>query len=662
MPGETNKVDRIRAVFASGACLRRPGLSENTVKRGIASLIAIGIVLGAYGREQVRESLAAAVDPQQSPAQTSAPAGGPSAHDGESQMAALRAEAIDRLKEMGASAASDPAASDGTVSHDPAQPPSAAAAAKTDGPPRSAHLSAISSDHLAQKPIQKLLQDRLHMLDEHSKLTLALREATSPEVSPEHQAEQLRAELKQIQVMLAQADKNPQTLLPSSFHKAPGMAPPALVSEMKDAIDAATHELGEWKNKAETLKTGRADRENQKKARAVERDKVFKLVTAWTAQSVEYEKAVTDAQTVEDGRLAQERLVSFQLAIRLESLRLHVIEAQISLDARLAGIRDLEAQVCLFRIQLAERALSQMRARFRAESDKQESDLNRAAADEKNKAQTSDDPLERFRARRTAELLELKAQVLKYERALATSPSPSFEEQQSLADHADKDFAQIRELLDDGRVSRLDAIRLNNEFRRIAPERERLVRNEMATIEARLQYYEDALTDVEIELFQDSLHDRLERELLKERVSPERWAAGENILLDLEKKHREILVRRQQALEKLSERASHTLQQIARRLTILDQEYGFIRTQIFWVRDQDPIALGTFWQGAREFNYLIKALLHLAQETMKPSLWTQPSAEFLLTGLAVLVLPFPLLKLRRTLGGRIRRDLGGAHG
>ena len=337
------------------------------------------------GRGQVRESLAAAVDPQQSPAQTSAPAGGPSAHDGESQMAAS-AETIDRLKEMGASAASDPAASDRTVSHDPAQPASGAAATKTDGPPRSAHLSAISSDHLTERPIQKLLQDRLHMLDEHSKLTLALREATSPEVSPEHQAEQLKAELKQIQVMLAQADKNPQTLLPSSFHKAPGMAPPALVSEMKDAIDAATHELGEWKNKAETLKTGRADRENQKKARAVERDKVFKLVTAWTAQSVEYEKAVTDVQTVEDGRLAQERLVSFQLALRLESLRLHVIEAQISLDARLAGIRDLEAQVCHFHIQLAERALSQMRARFCAESDKQESDLNQAAADEKNKA------------------------------------------------------------------------------------------------------------------------------------------------------------------------------------------------------------------------------------------------------------------------------------
>ena len=129
--------------------------------------------------------------------------------------------------------------------------------------------------------------------------------------------------------------------------------------------------------------------------------------------------------------------------------------------------------------------------------------------------------------------------------------------------------------------------------------------------------------------FQNSLHDRYEHDLLRERVSPERWAAGENLLIELERQHRVILVRRRDALEKLSERASRTLQQIARRLSILDQEYGFIRTQIFWVRDQDPIALGTFWQGAREFNYLLKASLRLAQETTKPNLWGRPSAEFM---------------------------------
>jgi hypothetical protein len=203
---------------------------------------------------------------------------------------------------------------------------------------------------------------------------------------------------------------------------------------------------------------------------------------------------------------------------------------------------------------------------------------------------------------------------------------------------------------------------LNNEFRRIAPEREQLVRNEMAVVEAHLQFFEDALTSVEIELFQDPLHDRLEHELLKERVSPERWTAGESLLLELERRHRELLVRRQKALEQLAQRSSDTLQQIARRLKTLDQEYGFIRTQIFWVRDQDPIAPGTFWQGAREFNSLLKALLRLAQETMRPSLWNQPSAEFMATALTVLLLPVALVKLRRALGGLIRRDIGEVTG
>jgi hypothetical protein len=379
------------------------------------------------------------------------------------------------------------------------------------------------------------------------------------------------------------------------------------------------------------------------------------------AKSAEYESAVTDAQTLEHGRLAREKLVNFQWEARVESLRLQVIEDQIALEVKLADTRDLETQVCHAHLRLAQRMLEQMRARFREASENEERDLNRAEADEKSKAHWSGDPLERFRARRMVELLALEALVLKSERALATNPSPSFEEQRTLADRADKDFVRIKELLDDGRVSRLDAIRLNNDFRRIGPERERLLRNEMAAVEAQLQFFEDALTNVEIELLQNSLHDRFEQDLLRERVSPERWADGEKLLIELEHQHREILERRRKALEKLSERASHTLQQVVRRLGILDQEYGFIRTVIFWVRDQEPIALGTMWIGAREFNSVIKALLHLARESMKPNLWCRPSAEFMAMAVAALVLPVLLVKLRRALAGLIQPDLSESH-
>jgi potassium efflux system protein len=621
--------------------LAQPGLRSNAVKRAIASILAIGIILGMTGRGPIRESRAALTNPEQDPAQASSKGAG-AAGGGQSESESLRAETLERLKAMGTGSPADSDASG-----------SAAPATKADGPVPQGAVSTISAEHIVQKPQQKLLQDRLHWLDEHAKLAVALKKSSGPESSPERQSDQLKAELKQLQAMLAQTNENPGTLLPPAFGKHSGTATGALVSEMKDAIEATTHEVGEWKSKAELLKSGKAEREATKKKSAAERDKTFQLVTALKARDLEFEKAVIDAQSAEGAQLARDRLINYQWQVRVESLRLQVIEAEIALEAKLADVRELEAQVCYAHIQLAARELDQMRARFRAESDKQESDLARAAADEKSKAQWSRDPIERFRARGTAELLELEAQVLKYEQALATSPSPSFEEQQTLADRADHDFVRIKELLEDGTVSRLDAIRLNNEFRLIGPERDQLMRNDMATVEARLQFFEEALTNVEIELLQNSLHDRYEHELLRERVAPERLAEGEALLNDLERQHRVILLRRRAALEKLSERASRTLQQVSRRLSILDQEYGFIRTQIFWVRDQDPLALGTFWQGAREVNYLIKALLRLAQETTTASLWGRPSAEFMAMCLAVLALPVIFRKLRRTLGGMI---------
>jgi hypothetical protein len=662
MPGSRIQSKNSRTALALGALLRRRFGSERALRQAIASVFAICIVLGVTGRGQERKSLAAPMHPQQPAAQSSSPAGIPGARDGESEAAALRAETLEQLKALGAVTTAVPAAPSGTGT---AEPGAVAAAGSTPTKPDPSlpvsSVSSLSIDHAAQKPLQKLLRDRVHWLDEYGALTLGQKRATSTESNPEHQAVQARAELKNLNEMLSQAASAPETLLPPSFLKTSRKSPGVLVPEMKDAIEVTTNELREWKGKIESLKSAKADRESKQKARAAERDKVFQRVTTLKAKSAEYESAVTDAQTLERARIARETLVNYQWEVRVESLRLQVIEDQIALDVKLADTRELEAQVCQTHYRLAERMLEHMRARYREASEIEERDLNRAEADQKSKAQWSDDPLERFRARRMAELLALEALVLKSERALATNPSPSFEEQRTLADRADKDFARIKELLDDGRVSRLDAIRLNNDFRRIGPERERLVRTEMAAVEAQLQFFEDALTNVEIELLQNSLHDRFEQDLLRERVSPERWADGEKLLNELEHQHREILERRRKALEQLSERASHTLQQVVRRLGILDQEYGFIRTVIFWVRDQEPIAPGTMWMAAREFNSVVKALLQLAQESMKPNLWCQPSAEFMVTALAALVLPVLLVKLRRALARLIQPNLSEAH-
>ncbi len=198
-------------------------------------------------------------------------------------------------------------------------------------------------------------------------------------------------------------------------------------------------------------------------------------------------------------------------------------------------------------------------------------------------------------------------------------------------------------------MSRLDAVRLNNDFRRIALERERLIRNEMAAVEAHLQYYEEALTNTEIELLSDSPNDRFDRDLLRERLPQSRWSEGEAILGELEAEAWRSVGASSRRSGELCDRASQTHQQVVRRLAILDEEYGFIRTHIFWVRDQEPLGLWVLSQGGREIQALIKGCLRLAQESVKPQLWARPSGEFLATCAAVLLLPLGLIRLRRAI-------------
>ena len=57
-------------------------------------------------------------------------------------------------------------------------------------------------------------------------------------------------------------------------------------------------------------------------------------------------------------------------------------------------------------------------------------------------------------------------------------------------------------------------------------------------------------------------------------------------------------MRQKAALTKLVTRSTETLEQVTRRLRILEEEYGFIRTHIFWVRDQEPVGLSTLQQAA----------------------------------------------------------------
>jgi len=572
---------------------------------------------------------------------------------------ALRAATTEQLKVSQPATMHETAGSTGSSNTSPngASPSVAGSVPAKPGGSSAATNSAASRPEAAVKPpLRVLLEERLRLLDEYGEASQALEKVTHPEPTPEQQSAEARAELRELEAVLSRAAKDPDTLLPPLFRGSSVTVSRTLPSEMKAALEATSNELKEWRIKLETLRSEITKRDGQQNARRADRDKLFQGLATLKVKSGEFDSAVTDALSVEARRLARERLINFEWQTRVRSLRLDVAEAQLALEAKLADVHALNVQIAGSHVQIGVKTLAQMNEHYRAAALDHESKLKQDAANEEEKARRSNDPLERFRAGRSADLLKLEALVLKYEQAQATTPSPSYDEQKTLADHAEGDFIRIKKLLDDGSVSRLDAVRLNNEFRRIGPERDRLIKNELATVEAQIQYHESALTNVEIELMQGTLHD-YESDLVRERLPQSRWAEGEAVLAALEKRHRSLLVRQRDALESLTTSGGHTLGQVVRRLGIFDEEYGFIRTHIFWVRDQEPIGLGTLTQEVYEFHYLVKALLRLARESINSKRWGQPSAEFLVTILAVLALPVGLVRLRRGLRVLIERDL-----
>ena len=619
-----------------GRCARARGL----LLLGLLACISRGAAWG-----QTVGSQAGAVHAER--AQPTAPAlpGSPVASS-EADSVTARAEAVEKLKEFDTLTGTGGPAHTGPAGSSSSSLPVTAAHPSGPASPTTKASNSAASDKL----VPTLLQDRLRWLDDFDATALALRKSTNPEPSPERQASEAKAELSKLTTILNQANTAPEALLPALFREHSPAASGTFAADMKEAIEAANNELKDWQSKLEILRSEMAKWNSLMSARRTDRDSLFERVTVLTAKIEEFKSAVTDAQNATERRLAQERLINFEWQLRVESLRLRLIEAQLALEVKLSEVRELRADVYRVHIKIATKTLEPMQKRYERVIEEEQRKLTRKRTDQEETARTSDDPLERFRASRMAELLALEALVIRNEQDLVISPTPAYDEQKTLADHADYDFANLKELLDDGKVSRLDASRLNNEFRRIGPERDRLMKNEMAMVEAQLQFYEDALTTVELQLLQDSLHERVEHDLLRERLPTERWADGEALLPELERQRWSLVQRRRRALEKLSARASHTLVQVMRRLNILEREYGFIRTNIFWVRDQEPVGLLTLTQGARDFDGLVKGLLRLVKETLNRNRWGQPSGEFLATALAVLILPVAIVRLRRSVG------------
>ncbi len=512
-------------------------------------------------------------------------------------------------------------------------------------------------DKPATRPLLDLLQERRRLLAEWARVAGERSAAEHPEHGPEAQAAESKADLEKTLALIEQAARAPDSLLPEVFQPpAAGVVPSdARLAEMKEAIDAARVE---WKDRTAEVEKLRAEGtralSTQLAALRSERDKVHQGFATLSARRGEREAALGSAGSAEARDLARERLANFDWEARVESERLAALEARIALAARRLDLGAFQVQARDARARLARRLAERMEEKYAALADRRRVDLKRAVVSEVDRAARADDPIEKYRAKHNADLLDLQEQVVAYEKASATTGGVSVEDQRALADSADTDLADLKKLLADGNVSPLDVLRLKNDFRRITPERSQVVRTDLAASEAETTAYEVALTDAEIDLVNDSRDDRFDRESLLEQVPNRRRGEARAVLDDLEARHLALLHRRRNVLQKLARRAEDAHNQVLRRIETLDQQYAFIRTHIFWIRDAEPLGSATFSHARDDSIRAAKALFRLACEAGDRSLWGRTSPEFVVGMVGLVLLPWPLCLARKALDrGRV---------
>lgn len=507
----------------------------------------------------------------------------------------------------------------------------------------------------ALKPIREALDRRLVLLNQWVEANRQKAEALDPKPSPEQLAGEAKADLDRTRSLLDQAGKAPDGLLPEAFGPLPPGAQPKTgevhLVEMKEAIDRARAEGGAHANELDKARgDGTKPASAEGAALRAEREKAHQSLAALAAARAEREAAITNAASPEARDLARERYANYEWECRVEAERLAASEARIALAGRRADLVAAQVQARVARLQLDRRLLEVMEQRYALQSEKQQRDLQRAVAKEETRAAHTDDILERYRAQRSAQLLELEAQAVAYEKANATTiPGLSFAEQERRADKTLEAFVELKQRVTDGTVSSLDVLRLKNEFRRLGPLRAAIVGDELAKIKAALAGYETALAGIEMDLINDARDDRYDRDALIEKLPPGRRDEADAMLEGMEVRHRDLLRRCRDVLQKLAQGAEDTQAQIVRRIHILDEQYAFVRTHIFWVRDAEPIGPATLARAKDEAVRTAWALGKLACQPWDRGLWGRVSPDFVAALVGLIVLPWPLRLVQKAM-------------
>ncbi len=525
---------------------------------------------------------------------------------------------------------------------------SEALASRRDAESKLANPSVAAGDEKTRKELGDELRRRLVSIDEIAKLNKERMAAENPVPDPDRQAAELNAELERVQVLLRSSERSPQALLPKRFELDGGVPSDALISSLREAIAAERTEQSGWTEKLEQLGVESKGKPVDALAKLrAERDRIHRRMNELHAEEG---RKVVEGSTPIERILVHERRESRKWEIRAETARLAARKAQIELEKRRVELAGPRRAVISARLDLNKKTLEQLQLRYKAWVETRVTDLAAESERERRRAETLADPLERDRAERNAVVLELESKTQAAENDLAVAEWPVLEEERIAADQAEANLERVRKLLDDGHLSELDAMRLNNDFKRIAPERARIVDKDLRAINVRLAAFGNDLSAVELEIESDVHDERLEMQSLLERLPNSRHNEAVSQFESFDKRIDALLDRRRAALEKLVTRDEQTQQQIQRRIAALDDHYGFIRTHLFWVRDREPLGTSTPARVRREATRISYAFDDLARSMRATPGWTQPSRDFLAIAGLLVALPAPFWLASRRLG------------
>ncbi len=505
----------------------------------------------------------------------------------------------------------------------------------------------------AQKALRDVWNERLALIDDWRKVVNDRGEAEKPERSPDREIGELRAKFEQGKAFAEQLANAPESVMPEVFRLPPEQVDEAKLAEMSRDIDDRRVTLGERTSELEKCRAEPAAHATKLHDLGIERDRAHARKSTLPTLRASLEAAHAAAATEEARKLAREKLANFRWMAVLGEERLAHAEAKLALETRRAEAIDLDIKVHELIVRNVQDFMAALSRRYAAVAERRKAALKTEAVREQARAAASDDPVVKFTARRSSEIHEMEAQLVEYDKLVSSTPSLSLEEQKGLADHAAADLEDLKQVVKENRVGGLVALRLNNDFRLLSRERASIQRNELAQASAHHAHYENALTEVELSFINDARDDAFERDAFIEMLPADRRAAAGAAIDGLDARHKELLGKKKAVLEKLLDRAEKTHAAVERRLRILDEQYAFIRTHIFWVRDSEPLGAATLVQARRDLAKVAAAAARLGAEPLDRRLWTPASAEFGLMLLGLVILPPVIIYARHRLKATI---------